>query len=92
MVAGTSYLARVVYAGGLAGKSWVHNVPTDPHIVFDGEQPVLTARLWTAGYDLYHARIPVAHGGVRPAGKPWDEDSWAQLNETSVRRVRALLR
>ena len=85
------YPARHAHVCSLFGRAWLDDVPYDPHIMFWGEEPTLTARLWTAGYDMYHARMPIQHGAVRPPGRPWEKPGWHDLNEVSVRRCRILL-
>lgn len=91
MTDGFAYPSRIVYAGAMAGRTWRHDVPCDPHVVFLGEQPTLAARLWTAGYDLYHARLPLVHGESRPANRPWNRPEWDALDEVSRKRCRAIL-
>ena len=91
MVEGRAYPARVVYAGSLGGRAWTLDCPVDPLIAFNGEQPVLAARLWTSGYNLFHAPLFISHGSIRPPGRPWEHPSWAAMNEIGLRRCRAIL-
>ena len=88
---GAFFPARHAHVCSLFGRAWVADVPYDPHIVFMGEEPTFTARLWTAGYDFYHMAMPLMHGAVRPAGRPWEHPDWAEKDAVSVRRCRALL-
>ena len=86
--------ARTIIAGALAGAAWCDEVPSDPHIVFTGDEPTMAARLWTHGRDLFHARMPWVQstpGLERPPNRPWELPEWAARNECSLRRVRALL-
>ena len=85
------YPSRHVHAGSLFGPAWVDDVPYDPHILFNGEEATLAARLWTAGYNLYHMAMPVMHGFSSPPGRPWDRADWHDHNDTSLRRCRVLL-
>ena len=85
--------ARAVVGGGVVGRAWCADVPADPHIMFGGEEPALAARLYTAGRDLYAARMPfrTARAGERPPNRPWERPEWAEMNDRSYRRVQALL-
>ena len=88
--------ARTVMGGAIYGRAWCEMVPADPHILFNGEESALAARLWTHGRSLYHARAPwvqpiagTYHPGTIP--RPWQRDEWDELNAGSMQRVKALL-
>jgi hypothetical protein len=73
----------------------VTEVPYDPHVYFEGEEISLAARLWTSGWDIYTPNGAIAYHdyGTRPnRPRHWkDKQNWAELNESSRRRVRHLL-
>ena len=50
-------------AGGfIFGPSRIlHDVPSDPEIYFNGEEPNLAVRLWTAGFDLFSPHVVVIY-------------------------------
>ena len=83
--------ARHAHVCSLFGRAWCAVVPYDPYIVFEGEEPTYTARLWTAGYDLYHMAMPIMHGAIRRPGRPWERPGWHDLDVVSKRRCRVLL-
>ena len=86
-----AYPARHAHVCSLFGPAWFADAPQDPHIVFMGEEPVFTARLWTAGYDLYHMTMPIMHGAIRSPGRPWETPEWFERNAVSRRRCRHIL-
>ena len=73
----------------------VSEIPYDPHIYFEGEEISLAARLWTSGWNIYTPNGAIAYHdyGTRPdRHRHWkDRADWAEINETSRRRVRHLL-
>ncbi len=88
---GKFFPARHAHVCSLFGPAWCEDVPYDPYIAFEGEEPTYTARLWTSGYDLYHMAMPIMHGAVRRPGRPWERPDWHELDVASQRRCRALL-
>lgn len=89
-------------AGFLAADAaMIHEVPFDPHLdyLFDGEELLYSARLWTHGWDsfapssnlVYH-RYNRMSGGL-PAWRFWSVPglSWAGRQAVSVRRVQWML-
>ena len=85
---GAYYPSRFTHGGSTFGRSWFHEVPEDPYIAFMGEEPWQTARLWTSGYDTYHAWMPVMHGSCVPAGRPWERQEFHDFEEVSFARLR----
>ena len=86
-----AYPSRHAHAGALFGRAWLDRVRQDPHIIFDGEESTLTARLWTAGLDLFHMALPFMHGAQRTPGRPWERPEWHVVDAVSRRRCRVLL-
>ena len=87
-------------AGGfvVGNAQFVHEVPFDPHLtyVFDGEEILYSARLWTHGYDLFTPRnnILFHHYARHDSPKYWSaslfESSRPQLLRGQA-RVRYLM-
>lgn len=85
-------------AGGFVfgpGKM-VRDVPFDPYLahVFQGEEVLYSARLWTHGYDFYTARRNVIfHKYERKGEKRWHHDNsdWHVVQKASLQRVKRLL-
>ena len=47
-----------VAGGFIFGPSRIlRDVPSDPEIYFNGEEPNLAVRLWTAGFDLFSPHV-----------------------------------
>jgi len=95
--------ARFVAAGFLFTRGrFVQDVPYDPELYFMGEESAMTMRAFTHGYDLFHpAETIVWHDyGRQDARKHWGDHTgkdapvrpWNELDETSRRKVRRLLR
>jgi hypothetical protein len=69
------------------------DVPHDPNLYFHGEEPTMSVRAFTHGYDLFHPhRTVLWHQYTRAtASKHWQDDpKWAALNALSFRRQRQL--
>ncbi|MGB0712232.1 MAG: GlcNAc-transferase family protein [Gammaproteobacteria bacterium] len=87
--------ATSALAGGFifGPGSIIEDVPSDPEIYFNGEEPNLAIRLWTHGYDLYSPVIPVIYHyyGRHDSRRIWDDfkDNSQQI-ATTVRRMRQL--
>ena len=72
---------------------WAEEVKYDPHYYFHGEEPSLSARSFTHGYDLYHPnKVIIYHEYIRNGKtKQWDDDKeWGKKNSISYSRYRAL--
>lgn len=72
------------------------DVPYDPSLsdVFQGEEILYSARLWTHGYDIFMPRINIVlHKYGRKDEKRWHEDnpSWHQRQQPSMTRLKRLL-
>ncbi|MFZ4625399.1 MAG: GlcNAc-transferase family protein [Rhodoferax sp.] len=70
-------------------------VPYDPHLYFHGEEIILSARLWTHGWDFFAPNdVLMYHDYRHNRGRPkhWeDHTDWSQLNRRSVMRIHHLL-
>lgn len=75
---------------------WCREVPYDPDLYFHGEEPSLSARSYTHGYDLFHPHKIVIWHQYGREGRPkhWDDHKAlkVQLDAISKARVRALFR
>ena len=61
-----------------APASFVHDVPCDPELYFNGDEALLAVRAYTHGYDLYEpSRTIVWHHYERSAPKHWDDHDGA---------------
>jgi glycosyltransferase involved in cell wall biosynthesis len=83
-------------AGGfLFGKSdWIHEVPYDPFLYFNGEEITLAARLWTHGWDFFCPSVSLLWHRYGNAGRPVhhaDHKAWIKLQQRSFLRMRHLL-
>jgi len=88
--------ARTVLAGAMYGRAWCVQVPADPGIAFNGEESALSARLWTSGRELYHARSPWVQpiaGTYHPGQvkRPFQRNGWEDMQSVSMQRVNDLL-
>ena len=81
--------------------SIVEEVPFDPHLpyIFHGEEILLSARLWTSGWDFYAPNVPILyHYYYRTDSKkywndtdfPLPEDHWEE-QEAATKRIQLLL-
>lgn len=75
----------------------VREVPFDPNLphVFQGEEVLYSARLWTAGYDFYTARLNILfHKYGRKDEKRWHDDNpgWHAEQKGSLDRLKRLLK
>lgn len=83
---------------GLAGgfvfgaSTLLRDVPSDPEIYFEGEEPNLAVRLWTHGYDLFSPRAPLLYHYYRrtDSRRPWNDASFVRPHERSLARLRRL--
>ena len=76
----------------------VLDVPYDPAMYFKGEEQSLALRLYTHGYDIHHARMPIYHlyrdrpTGTEPRALHWDQHAdWRELDLRSRRRLMDLV-
>lgn len=83
----------------------VEEAPYDPWFYFHGEEQALALRLYTRGWDLFHAPgLPIRHlyndgrSGAPPRALHWDADheaqrevSWWTLEQRSRERLAALV-
>jgi hypothetical protein len=86
-------------AGGFifASASIIREVPSDPHIYFNGEEFLISVKAWTRGWDIYHPHQVVCwhyynsnNGEARPLH--WqDREEWVSLNQLSEQRFRQIL-
>ncbi|MEO8936733.1 MAG: PqqD family peptide modification chaperone [Burkholderiaceae bacterium] len=69
----------------------LRDVPSDPEIYFNGEEPNLAVRLWTSGFDLFSPHRPVMfHYYLRKDGaRHWND---AQPRGTQLRQGHTLHR
>ena len=95
----TPRLQPFTAAGFLFGDAaYLLDVPFDPHLdfLFDGEEILYTARLWTHGYDSYAPSVGLlAHIYGRPkADRVWSvkDNLWWKHQALSHTRVHFLMR
>jgi hypothetical protein len=69
------------------------DVPFDPHLddLFSGEEVLLSARLFTHGFDAYSPDAPIAFHKYARSGEPRFWDSPHRDDSDSLRRVRKIL-
>ena len=74
--------------------TWVHDVPYDPNLYFDGEEDSLAIRSFTHGWDIYCPnKIICYHYYIRTGAKrhsDYDKE-WYKLNDTSLCRFNKLI-
>ncbi len=86
--------AHLLFAPG----SFVHDVPSDPELYFNGDEAMLAVRAYTHGYDLFEpSRVIVWHQYERPAPKHWDDHrgdgatpAWHQRDADSRAKMRRI--
>jgi hypothetical protein len=87
--------SALIAAGYLFGKSaWIHDVPYDPEIYFQGEETSMAVRLWTHGWDLFGPTENLIWHRYGNDGRQvhWsDHADWFKLDAVSKQRVRQLL-
>jgi hypothetical protein len=85
----------LVAAGYLFGRAdWIHEVPYDPQIYFQGEETSMAVRLWTHGWDFFGPTenlIWHRYGNDGRAVHWSDHSDWFKLDAVSKQRVRQLL-
>jgi hypothetical protein len=82
-------------AGGFifAPSRMLQDVPPDPEIYFNGEEPNLAVRLWTAGFDLFSPSRTVIYHYYRrkDSSRHWnDATDWIERHRLTLRRMQAL--
>lgn len=81
-------------AGFMFGSSRIlREVPYDPDIYFNGEEPSLAVRLWTHGFDLYSPQKTVIYHYYQRAdgSRHWnDAKKWVDLHKRTMKRLKAL--
>jgi len=75
--------------------SLVHEVPYDPHLpyLFQGEEILHSARLWTSGYDFFTPLDNIAfHQYERPGPRFWNDlPNYEEEQQRTMAKVRRLL-
>ena len=95
------FITSYVSAGLLFGDAkFLHEVPFDPYLpyMFQGEEILLSARLWTNGWDLYNLSEPVIthYYNREKDNQPhfWDDHKrkrWAQIQTKTNKRYYYIL-
>lgn len=75
----------------------IRDVPFDPYLphIFQGEEVLYSARLWTHGYDFYTPRLNILfHKYGRKNEKRWHDDNptWHTEQKASTTRLKRLLK
>jgi hypothetical protein len=87
--------ATAALAGGFVfGPSRIiADVPSDPEIFFEGEEPNLAVRLWTHGFDLFSPTRTLLYHYYRrsESRRPWDDRDAATPSARSLHRMRQLV-
>jgi len=70
----------------------LRDAPSDPDIYFNGEEPNLAVRLWTAGFDLFSPHVTVLyHYYLRKDGaRHWNDAISRETQELTARTLRRL--
>jgi hypothetical protein len=70
----------------------LRDVPSDPELYFNGEEPNLAVRLWTAGFDLFSPHVDVVyHYYERKDGtRQWNDAARRDPGERQARTFRRL--
>ena len=74
------YSAHFAFTTG----KFCEEVKHDPNMYFHGEEPSISARAYTWGYDLFHPHIPIIYHEYTRKGKvkQWDDDKeWVKRND-----------
>ena len=75
--------------------SAVRDVPYDPDLphLFQGEEILHSARLWTSGYDFFTPLQNIVYHFYERKGKPkfWDDVDWNSTQKQTLKKVRRLL-
>lgn len=87
------FLSSGLAGGFVFGSSrMIEDVPPDPDLYFEGEEPNLAVRLWTHGYDLFSPRETLIYHYYRriDSRRPWNDSDHTVPNERSLARMRML--
>jgi hypothetical protein len=87
-------LARHVAAGFMFGRGTIlQDVPYDPDFYFSEEEPALTVKLYTHGYNLYHPNeFFLWHYYTRKESpKHWSDQNTREMSSRSSARLKSLL-
>ncbi len=77
-----------------APSQFIHEVPYDPLLYFQGEETNLSIRAWTHGWDIFHPNRIVCYHEYTRTGKPrhWeDHPHWWELNQITHHRLHQLV-
>ena len=84
--------ARNIASGFLwAPSAWLAEVPADPYCYF-GDEPSITTRAYTNGWDLYHPSVAVCTHNYGPRPRHWRHypKGWYHLETVARRRAAQL--
>jgi hypothetical protein len=87
------FLSSGLAGGFVFGSSrMIEDIPPDPELYFEGEEPNLAVRLWTHGYDLFSPREPLIYHYYRriESRRPWNDSDHRAPNKRSLARMRML--
>ncbi len=75
--------------------TFLYSVPFDPYLphLFQGEELLLSARLWTHGYDMYTPNYKICSHDYGRKGEPkfWDDHKEAKCRANAVKRAESIL-
>ena len=75
--------------------TFLYSVPFDPYLphLFQGEELLLSARLWTHGYDMYTPNQKICSHDYGRKGEPkfWDDHKEAECRANAVKRAKIIL-
>ena len=85
-------------AGGMffTRGEFLKEIPFDPYLpyLFQGEEILLSARFWTAGYNFYcpNKNVCIHHYGRKEKPKFWvDHKEWKKIELMSLMRAKVIL-
>ena len=76
-------------------NQWVHDVPYDPELYFDGEEDTLALRSYTRGYDIYYPHAKISYHFYTRKGEKRHSDvdkEWYKINDASIKRMTDILK
>lgn len=75
--------------------SFLYSVPFDPYLphLFQGEELLFSARLWTHGYDIYTPNQKICSHDYGRKGEPkfWEDHKEAECRSRAVKRAQFIL-
>jgi len=75
--------------------SFLYSVPFDPYLphLFQGEEILLSARLWTHGYDMYTPNHKICSHDYGRKGEPkvWEDHNESECRARAVKRAQFIL-